>query len=343
MTLCVIIRRLNQLRHVEHTMRAALARGHGVVIEVPDSHPGGSKESERATVERIPLRYHKLGEVVRRIHEEPDAILVPSALDLRHIIHGPAVIAALQTTYSDMVYLHTEKFDVVYSWSPYWRSWNKGNPENVVTVGLPAEDVLLDLWGRPPLIDGPYILYYPFPFLGRSEHPLYRWSPFGDLSTVIAARQLADRKGAKLVVKARRKTILPLHTRKLADHIFYDEPGEAIGLHLMAHAKGFIHHCSSGAVEAVAAGIPAINVAPTWWDEYSDRGRAFSPTGPESFYVWPGISTLWRRGPMVLPPFIPANSDDYRTVYAQKAFAGVGTRIIMDLEERVERMSTQAK
>jgi hypothetical protein len=353
-TLSVVIRRLNQLRHVEGAIRAAHARGHKVVLECwPSGLSGGPKDAEQPSLSRVPRRFDRWAQVQYGDASNvylADAILVPSALGLDIRRQTGTVLAALQTTWSDLIRLDTDLWDVVYSWSKNWARWwadaHQGwYPGNIVPVGLPIAEHLY--WQDPRLTDISQrtVLYFPFPFDTHDMSAMLRWGyrylPWGDRAVVRAARKCADRLGWPLVIKSRPKTTLPAYSRERADVIVEgDQPGEPTAFHMMTQAGLFIHHNSAGVVEAGALGRPAINVSPWGWSAYEGRGSDFEPMGPFSFYSWIGISESYRPGfGMVFNPFEVDQAERER--YCGRFIGGthfnVGDRILNDLEERVAR------
>lgn len=349
MKLGIFLRRINQWKHCEGTARAAKKRGHDVYV-LCWGVPGPKEVARRHNLpSRVVEEYTVLDP--NEIWPKMNAMVVPSALDIVLTRGHADVLSALQTTWSDLIYLHPEAWDVVYTWSALWGDWwrqanlypsNQTLPSNFVPVGLPVAEHLK--WMPPPPADWTKsILYYPFPFGGSSGHKLgvgmrwwYRYN--GDQAIVRAARRAADRAGCPLVVKAREKTLVPAYTRARADVFISDDvPGEPTGLQLLTQAGLLIHHCSSAVAEAAFAHVPAINVVPDRWNAYDGRGPDFDPKLENNFYSWPGVSERHVGRPFESWPISEKGRKAYIERYLGSTNLDVGDRIVQDLEQRVQR------
>ena len=370
MTLGVLVRRLNQLRHVEGAVREAHVRGHRVEIFLdsrgPQTGPKGDEFPRRGLV---PSRFDAWATFLRwpSLVPKVDALLVPAPLGIGINVETPPepplpparAYCALQTAWSDLMYLRpdeAERWDAVYTWSARWADWwqeaHGCPPSNFVPVGLPVAEHLR--WIDPAevrtafgIAPGPVVLYLPFPF-GAHEQDwrlryLYRLSPWGDRATVRAVRTYCDRQGAQFVVKSRAKTPVPAYLADAADVVVdRDEPGEPTLLRLLTTATLMVHHTSSAVAEAAAAGVRALSIVPPHWTAYEGRGPDFDPDGTLSFYGWTGLSVTWpaawarRRR---LENAGTGISGMARDAYVERFLGGepfnAGKLIIDDLEKRL--------
>lgn len=237
------------------------------------------------------------------------------------------VLSHVQASWSDLMELpHGEAsaFDRIYVWSPSWTTWWgawQGVPEwlgNTLTpfraVGMPVAEQLARIdpsqvrqTFRLPGGQG-FALYLPFPSAtlpwGLWSHGLYggRWPGVATERAVVGAlRDYCDRLGLLLVVKARTKSPVPEWLARLADHLIFDEPGEPTCLRLLASgASLLVHHLSTTVAEAVAAGVPALCVAPAPWclPPYARRRRmeAFRAPAKDGQAVRPEDGSFYSFG-----------------------------------------------
>jgi hypothetical protein len=136
----------------------------------------------------------------------------------------------------------------------------------------------------------PIVLYLPFPlrsnvptpWLRRVHRPASRLSQAvrllaggpreywpqvargqNDRRLVGAMRAFCDRHGALLVMKARRKDPVPRYAARLADRVLYDPSHHPPTiLELLRVSALCVHHYSTAVLEAAAAGVPSLCLAP---------------------------------------------------------------------------------
>jgi len=311
MRLGLLVRRLNQLPHVQPVARAAKERGHEVVLVLDQRGAAtGAKASQTPMWHRLPSRWFGMVAGMRvwktwDTEADLDALLVPGG-----IAYTPAELdaafpdvprLALQTAWSDLLWLGGT-WDAVYCWSDWWRvqareyfrAFGRAIPHRrggssvdlapVIPVGYPLMDVLNDtpLYERTAIRrrlgvpDGrPVYVLAPFPFDSHDRQGWrLKWAYryLGDAATVEAIRNAVTAQGGVLVVKSRPKTTLPGWTRAAADLVIEDaEAGEPTMLHLLAIADGAVGFYSMSVLEAAAAGCPWLCLAPTRWPAYGDR------------------------------------------------------------------------
>lgn len=374
MTVGLLLRRLNQLPHIEGVARALAARGHRAALLLAPM-PGAGKAWLRPEPTRVPARWREWAEICP-LDKSPalDALVVPAPLGDLGPLPPAHVRAALQTSVSDLLALGEPKaWDVIYGWSEAWRGfWAQGQrwasfarpshefdfERRFVAVGMPLAEHLTwtdpeevrKAYGLPP---GPSVLYLPFPFGAHRKSWRLRWgyrlSPWGDRATVRAVRRYADRVGAQLVVALRRKVDNPGYVRAAADVVVEGEAAEPTVLRLLTCARLLVHHLSSAVAEAAAAGVPAMGVLPDGWTAYKGRGEAFEPARDSwmdgchvyRFYDWPAVAhtvsprqARWLAGGPQLPTIGQADRAAYLARFVGGEPFQTGARIVEDLERR---------
>ena len=370
MTLGVLVRRLNQVPWIEGTVRAALARGHRVVLLLDDRDAGGPKGVLAPTAGRLPARFRAWAEVRRwpAPTARLDAVLVPGPIAWRaEELPKARIRAGLQTSWSDVMHLAAaaaDQWSAVYAWSSSWaRFWTDshgtaGAPTTFVPVSHPLaehlgwldRDAIRAQYGIPP--DRRVVLFLPFPF-GAHEQPWrlrwgYRVAPWGDRAVVRAVRDYCDRQNATLVVMDRYKVDTPGYTKRAADvFVEHADPAEPTVLKLLSVSQLMVHHLSAAVAEAAAAGVTALSVKPKHWTAYERRGDipSFStttePWETDSFYAWAGMcylaqphvaGALLRAGAWVIPP---PGRQSYVDLFLGGEPFNAGARSLDDLEKRV--------
>lgn len=148
MRLGLVVRRLNQLPHVEPIARAAHARGHAVTLFLDQRGPKeGPKAAQWPDPAKIPPRWQPFATLAawstdphrllwipgaqswwwdsreRGVMPDPDALVVAGPIAYTDGLGLPpgVLCAALQTSWSDMAWL-SGAWDVAYAWSPWWRA-----------------------------------------------------------------------------------------------------------------------------------------------------------------------------------------------------------------------------
>jgi hypothetical protein len=201
--------------------------------------------------------------------------------------------------------------------------------EKAVIVGAPELDAVpaidRDLVRRRLGLPAgrPIVLYLPFPLRSNVPTPWLRhvhapatrveqaartflmapreyWphavNGWNDRRLVAAAREFCDRNGALLVMKAREKDPLPRYARRVADRTFYDlSHHPPTILELLSVASLCIHFYSTTVLEAAAAGVPSLCLAPRA-EELGPAafGFGFVHNGePGGLYNAPGVA-YWR-------------------------------------------------
>jgi hypothetical protein len=163
---------------------------------------------------------------------------------------------------------------------------------------------------------------------------------------VEAVRAFCDAAGASLVMKARHKDPVPRYAERLADRVFYDPSHyPPTILELLSVAALCVHHYSTAVLEAAAAGVPSLCLAPAA-DELGPAsfGFDFVHNGRrDGIYNAPGVAywrpltdafdgaARWRLGEFALDP-------DARRDYVER-FLGFDDRRssarLLDVIERV--------
>jgi len=347
----LLVRRLNQLPHVEGIARAAQGK-HEVILYCDYRDLGGPKDELVPRLGRLPDRWLALAEARTTWPQsgEVDALIVPGAIGYpadELPIQGIRC-CALQTSWSDLMHWQAEPaWHRIYAWSLWWgreyclRRNLSPRPrlENWRFVGPPIAEHLR--WIDPAKVrqefglpsGRPVVVYLPLPFGAHAGQTLrlrywHRYSPTGDRAVVRAVRRFCDSYGALLAVKSRAKTSVPDYLRKAADLVIErDRPGEPDLLRLLTCATLMIHYNSMAVVEAAVARVPApcIRFPAAWWPAYpDDRGGLFSPSVPVC------RASRWLSDTSA---HIDGVSHNYRTLYLGWTELGEqsGQRIVSDL------------
>lgn len=388
--LAVLITRKSQLPHFEGTIRAAAARGHEVLLILDTRLLGGPKADQAPEYASLPPRFLPWLWRAREVRDgrmeflsSVDGVLDYDQADALLYTHAPGfimrawhgVVARLQCDWSTLMSLTPKEvagLTRVYGWTPHWvrwwAEWHGVNPtllqERFVAVGMPLAEHLT--WINPKearkaldVPDGqPFIIYLQFPSdtLRWSwwTHGVYggRWP--GVATERAVARKVriwCNREDILFVVKARQKNPVRPWLRDLADRVVYDEPGEPGALRLLAAGPvALVHHLSTAAAEAVAAGVWAYCLAPRPPERippYAKRLQmeAFSANpDSRSFYRFPGCSSaltprefidlLWDvRRPR---PLEESDRRAYVERYVGPEPFDAGLRIVEDLEKVIK-------
>jgi len=204
-----------------------------------------------------------------------------------------------------------------------------GLGEKAAVVGAPELDALAMIdpvpvrqrLGLPA--DRPVVLYLPFPLRSnvptpwlRSVHapstrlaqvartllagPREYWPDAragrNDRRIVEALRAFCDANGALLVMKARRKDPVPRYAERLADRVLYDPSHyPPTILELLSLASLCVHFYSTAVLEAAAASVPSLCLAPREAElGPASFGFGFAHNGePGGLYNVPGVA-YWR-------------------------------------------------
>lgn len=372
MTLGILVLRLNHLRHVEGIARAAAARGHRVWLYLDQHQPRmGPKASEFPDPARVPARWHQWATLVPLIGQRrwdiippKDALIMPAnAINPRNTPLTIPIIAGVQTTMTELLWMDPRGWSVIYGWSPIWEEWwHRRQAQHrlwpaFVPVGLPVAEHLTwfdpaDARRRAELPAGATVVtVLPFPFAARPTdwrtHILYRY--WGYKRTVRTLRAYCDRLGAMMVVQARGKTPVPSYLRDAADRVFDSpEAGEPTLLHLMTVSHLVVHAMSMSVLEATAVGVPTLGIVPRTWPAYDRHAAMAADLAPwqspgRGIYSYRGVAWFappewvedWYRDHPTLPVVDPTQRRAYLEKYAAVEPFNAGERIVMDLERRV--------
>jgi len=284
MRLGLLIGRLNQCRHVEGIVRAAVARGHSVLLLCLVTDTGG-KSYEAAEPARLPRRFHTMANPVRLTSLDDLAAALTSlhvdalvsVLPLPKAITSRVLSAWLQPTASNLFQVNPWRWDAVYGWSLGWRSMAEryrplvaeGLRERFVPVGYAPAECLH--WTDPAEVRATFgiaapkitiLLPYPFAITPwryethvRYGWPLL-WPGHNDRALLRQVRAFADRSGTALVIKEREKNPVRGYARRVADHVIEgDEPGEPTLLRLLTLGDLLVHFGSTSVLDAASAGV----------------------------------------------------------------------------------------
>jgi hypothetical protein len=167
-----------------------------------------------------------------------------------------------------------------------------------------------------------------------------------DRRVVEAVRSFCDASGALLVMKARRKDPVPRYAERLADRVLYDPSHyPPTILELLSVASLCVHFYSTAVLEAAAAAVPSLCLAPRAPElGPASFGFAFVHNGePGGLYNFPGAAYWrplaeafdalagWRLGDFPLDP-------EARRGYVERFLGwadGRSSARLLDLVERV--------